>query len=147
MFKNLWFYLGKTVYSETCPSIGTGSALSFGASCEHVYSSHITLISSIFSIYPAHRVEERCACVCYLLSSLSPPVSFICLSPLLSSLCSLLSSPSWGFARALRARAQRYSLISSLISSLLPSLFSLLSSLISLTYLLYLFSVILVLFV
>ena len=130
----------------TCPSIGTGSALSFGASCEHVYSSHITLISSIFSIYPAHRVEERCACVCFLLSSLSPH-SFICLSPLLSSFCSLLSSLSWGFARALRARAQRNSLISYLISSLLPSLFSLLSSLISLTYLLYLFSVILVLFV
>ncbi len=47
------------------------------------------------------------------LSSLISPTSslfYLFISPALFSLCSLLSSPAWGFARALRVRAQRYSL-------------------------------------
>ena len=95
---------------ETCLNIGTGSALCGGASCEHVYSSHIALISSIFSLYIQRIGWRSVVRACVFFSHLSHLLSLLSVYLPFSLLSVLFSLLSWGFARALRARAQRDSL-------------------------------------
>ena len=126
------FYLGKNIDSETCPSIGTGSALSGGASCEHVYSSHITLISSIFSLY-IQRIEWRSVVrACVIFSHLSHLLSLLSVYLPFSLLSVLFSLLSLGASLARFERELSETLLFPLFSplfSLLSFLFSLLSSL------------------